>query len=71
MLTNWRILVAEIGALLIAIFGALFLTDYKVNEYALSNLKTDTVWISNPENMNDPFDSGIHFISETDRKSVV
>jgi len=29
LLTNWCILVAKIGALLIAIFGALLLTDYR------------------------------------------
>jgi len=31
LLTNWCILVAKIGALLIAIFGALLLTDYMMS----------------------------------------
>jgi hypothetical protein len=35
---------------------------YRCNsEYALSNLKTDTVWMASPESYNDPYDSWLTF----------
>lgn len=42
-----------------------------VSPYSLQNFRDNTIWISNPANMNDPFDSGLHFLPDLMRNNLL